>query len=114
MDVSSSVQEVLNASEEARPGNEWGKYMTKFPIPPKRAVAAVLLRCHIGYSTVIAATDLEQDRFHQQVVWQTLTKQCAYLLKSDICKELAKWLHAHVEKHKKDTQLAERRARANT
>jgi hypothetical protein len=74
----------------------------------------VLLRCHIGYSTAIAATDSEQDCFCQQVVWQTLTKECAYLLKSDICTELAKWLHAHVKRHEEDTQLAERRARANT
>jgi hypothetical protein len=113
MDASSFVQEFINAAE-TRPGNEVGWYLTKLLIPPNRAVAAVLLRCHIGYSTAIKATDLEQDRICQQTVWLVLKKQCAYLLKLETRVELAKWLNAHVEKHEHDTNLAEISARANT
>jgi hypothetical protein len=113
MDASSFVQEFINAAEITRPGNEVGWYLTKLLIPPKRAVAAVLLRCHIGYSTAIKATDPEQDRICQQAVWLILKKQCAYLMKSETRVELAKWLNAHVEQHEHDTNLAEFSAQYN-
>jgi hypothetical protein len=114
INVSSSVQELRNALEQVQRGNELGAYLTKGRIPPKRAVAAVLLHCHIGYSTAIPVTDLAEDIIPQQVVWQTLTKQCAYPMKSETHVELANWLLAQVTKHKHDTNLAESSARANT
>jgi hypothetical protein len=68
MDVAASVQVIRNTSEQAQPGNKLGAALTKWGIPHKRAVAAVLLHCHLGYSTAIPATDSDADIFCQQHV----------------------------------------------
>jgi hypothetical protein len=114
LDVAASVQVILNTSEQVQPGIQLGAALTKWGISPKQAVAAVLLGCHLGYSTVIPETDSDADIFCQKHVWQTLQKQCAHLMKSDTREELSKWLHGHVNRHERGTHLAETRPPANT